>query len=70
VQTLLPNFENINVAMGHQSENASSITGAMISLSERMRATMDSLQTSYSFIEQLDRAAKSLQEEVTQFKVN
>ncbi len=70
VQTLLPNFENINVAMGHQSENAHSITGAMMTLSDRLRATMDSLQESYSSIEQLDSAAKSLQEEVSQFRVS
>ncbi len=70
VQTLLPNFENINVAMGHQSENALNITEAMMTLSDRLRATMNSLQTSYSSIEQLDSAAKSLQEEVSQFRVS
>ncbi len=69
VQTLLPNFEDINVAMGHQSENAQHISGSMMTLSQRMRETMDSLHTSYQYIGQLDDAAHILQKHVTQFKI-
>ncbi len=69
VQTLSPNFENVNVAMGQQSENAKDINQSMVNLSEEMQQTMDSLRETYAAIEQLNEAARGLQEEVSKFKV-
>jgi methyl-accepting chemotaxis protein WspA len=70
VQTLSPNFENVNVAMGQQSENAQKINQSMIHLSEEMQETMDSLRETYAAIEQLNEAARGLQDEVSKFKVS
>jgi len=70
VQTLSPNFENVNVAMGHQSENARKINESMVHLSEEMQETMDSLRETYAAIEQLNEAARGLQDEVSKFKVS
>jgi len=70
VQALSPNFENVNVAMGNQSENAQKITNVMENLSEEMLRTKDSLHETYAAIEQLNEAARDLQDEVSQFKVN
>jgi methyl-accepting chemotaxis protein WspA len=70
VQTLTPNFENVNVAMGQQSENAQKINQSMAHLSEEMQETMDSLRETYAAIEQLNEAARGLQDEVSKFKVN
>jgi methyl-accepting chemotaxis protein len=70
VQALSPNFEEVNVAMGHQSEHARGINEAMMRLSEEMQQTKDSLHETYSAIEQLNEAARGLQEEVSRFKVN
>ena len=70
VQTLSPNFENVNVAMGQQSENAQKINQSMARLSEEMQETMDSLRETYAAIEQLNEAARGLQDEVSKFKVD
>jgi methyl-accepting chemotaxis protein WspA len=70
VQTLSPNFENVNVAMGQQSENAHKINQSMVHLSEEMQETMDSLRETYAAIEQLNEAARGLQDEVSKFKVS
>ncbi|MFO7599204.1 MAG: methyl-accepting chemotaxis protein [Candidatus Desulfacyla sp.] len=70
VQTLSPNFENVNVAMGQQSENAQKINQSMAHLSEEMKETMDSLRETYAAIEQLNEAARGLQDEVSKFKVS
>jgi methyl-accepting chemotaxis protein len=69
VQTLSPNFENVNVAMGQQSENAQKINQSMAHLSDEMQETMDSLRETYAAIEQLNEAARGLQDEVSKFKV-
>ena len=69
VQTLSPNFESVNVAMGQQSENAHRINQSMVHLSEEMQQTMDSLRETYAAIEQLNEAARGLQEEVSKFRV-
>jgi len=69
VQALSPEFENVNVAMGRQSENAQKINESMARLSEEMKETMDSLRETYAAIEQLNEAARGLQEEVSKFKV-
>ncbi len=70
VQALSPSFEDVNVAMGHQSENAQKISTDMVSLSEEMQQTTDSLRETYAAIEQLNQAAKGLQDEVSRFKVS
>jgi len=69
VQALLPNFEDVNTVMGRQSENAQEINSAMVNLGEEMQETMESMRESHSAIEQLNEAARSLQNEVSRFKV-
>jgi len=70
VQALSPSFENVNVSMAQQSKNATEINTAIVNLSEEMQQTMESLHESYSAIEQLNEAARGLQDEVSRFKVN
>jgi len=70
VQTLSPSFENVNVSMGLQSENARKINRSIANLSEEMQTTTESLRESFSAIEQLNEAARSLQDEVSRFKVS
>ena len=70
VKALSPSFENVNVAMGQQSTNAMEINTAIVNLSEEMQQTMESLHESYDAIEQLNEAARGLQDEVSRFKVN
>ena len=70
VQALSPSFENVNVSMAQQSKNATEINTAIVNLSEEMQQTMESLHESYSAIEQLNEAARGLQDEVGRFKVN
>jgi methyl-accepting chemotaxis protein WspA len=60
----------VNVAMGQQSENAQKINQSMARLSEEMQETMDSLRETYAAIEQLNEAARGLQDEVSKFKVD
>ena len=69
VQALSPSFENVNVSMAQQSRNAAEINTAIVNLSEEMQQTMESLHESYSAIEQLNDAARGLQDEVSRFKV-
>jgi len=69
VQALSPSFENVNVSMAQQSKNATEINTAIVNLSEEMQQTMESLHESYSAIEQLNEAARGLQDEVGRFKV-
>ena len=68
VQALSPSFENVNVSMAQQSHNATEINTAIVNLSEEMQQTMESLHESYSAIEQLNEAARGLQDEVSRFK--
>ena len=70
VQALSPSFEDVNVAVGHQSTNARKINSAMVNLSEELQQTTDSLRETYTAIEQLNEAAKGLQDEVSRFKVS
>jgi len=70
VQALTPNFEEVNVAVVHQSTNAQEINKAMMHLNEEMQQTRDSLHETYSAIEQLNKTASGLQEEVSRFRVN
>lgn len=70
VQSLSPTFENVNVAMENQSDNARQITDETLHLGEDMTQTMEALQESYSAIEQLNEAAQNLQNEVSRFQVS
>ncbi len=70
VQDLSPSFEDVTVAMGHQSDHAQTINRAMMTLSEEMQETTRSLRESYSAIAQLNEAARDLQDEVSRFKVS
>ena len=70
VQALSPSFDDVNVAMGHQSENANKANQAVARLSDEIRSTGESLQETFSAIEQLNEAARGLQEEVSHFRVS
>jgi methyl-accepting chemotaxis protein len=69
VKSLTPSFEGVNESMQFQSENAQQINTAMVNLSEEMQQTVESLQESFMAIEQLNDAARGLQDEVSRFKV-
>ncbi len=69
VQALSPSFEGVNESMQIQSENAKKINESMVNLSEELQQTVDSLRESFMAIEQLNDAAKGLQDEVSRFKV-
>jgi methyl-accepting chemotaxis protein len=64
VQALSPRFEEVNVSMNYQSQNAQNINNAIASVSEGMKQTADSLAESCHAITQLNEAARELQEEV------
>jgi methyl-accepting chemotaxis protein len=70
VQALSPSFDDVNVAMGHQSENANNANSAVSRLSEEISSTAESLQETFSAIEQLNEAARGLQQEVSHFRVS
>lgn len=69
VQRLLPNFADISVVMGHQSDNAQQIHEVILALSDQMRETMESLNAAFDVITRLSDAASVLQNEVSRFKV-
>jgi methyl-accepting chemotaxis protein WspA len=69
VQNLLPSFEDVNEAMQFQATNAQGISSTMVQLQSEMQETMESLDESFLAIEQLNEAARGLQEEVSRFKV-
>ena len=70
VQALSPSFDDVNVAMGHQSENANKANRAVARLSDEIRSTAESLRETFLAIEQLNEAARSLQQEVSHFRVS
>jgi methyl-accepting chemotaxis protein WspA len=67
VQLLSPHFDEVRQAMGYQSGSAQKINTAIVQLNEEMQQTRDSLHETYSVIEQLNEAARSLQEQVSRF---
>jgi len=69
VQTLSPSFEEINVAVGSQSNDARAISGSMTNLKEELEETLESFRETYDAIQQLIDAAKGLQDGVSRFKV-
>ena len=70
VQTLTPRFETVNQGMQSQSQDAQRISEAMIRLGSVTQEIADSLQEASFAIEDLNKAARVLQEEVAHFKVN
>ncbi len=70
VQALSPNFEEVNTSMSHQAESAQHVSTTIEQLSGEMQETKISLQETYSAISQLNDAARSMQHEVSRFKVN
>ena len=69
VQTISPRFEEINVAVGSQSDDALNISGSMTNLKEELQETLESFRETYDAIQQLTDAAKGLQDGVSRFKV-
>lgn len=69
VQVLSPRFEDVNLSMEQQSDHAQSITAAMMHLNDEMQETSDSLNESFTAIEQLNEAVHILKNEVSRFKV-
>lgn len=69
VQTLSPRFEEVNMAVGRQSEDAGSISLDMTRLKEELQETLQSFHETYDAIEQLTDAASGLQDGVSRFKV-
>lgn len=69
IQTLSPRFEDVNTAMGNQSDRAREINDAMLKLSEEMQQTTASFKETFMAMEHLNEAARDLQEGVSQFKV-
>ncbi|MCP4104331.1 MAG: methyl-accepting chemotaxis protein [Desulfobacteraceae bacterium] len=69
VQALTPSFEGVNESMQFQAGSAHQINSSMVNLSEEMQQTVESLRESFMAIEQLNDAAKGLQDEVSRFKV-
>ena len=70
VQALAPSFDEVNAAMGRQSQNGQHINSLMSNLSEGMDQTREALHETYSAIEQLNDAARGLQKEVSRFQIN
>lgn len=68
VQALSPHFDDVHQAMGRQSESAQKISMEILQLNEEMQQTRDSVHETYAVIEQLNEAARNLQEEVSRFK--
>lgn len=68
-QVLLPNFADVNIAMEHQSANSRTINEDMLTLSNEMQNTMESMYESFLAVSQLNEAAKELQQEISYFKV-
>ncbi|MCT7950049.1 methyl-accepting chemotaxis protein [Ancylothrix sp. C2] len=69
VQSLPPQFEQVNHNMEQQSIAAEQISEAMEQLTDASQQTVDALRETNSALEQLDDAARSLRQEISQFKV-
>ena len=70
VQALSPRFEEVTLAMGRQNKNAAEIQAAMTALSDELHQTMKALHETNAAIEQLNETSRSLQQEVSKFKVS
>jgi methyl-accepting chemotaxis protein len=70
VQVISPLFDDVNVAMGQQSEHAKQISTQIMDLSRELEQTTESLRESFHAIGQLNEAAKGLEQEVSRFTVS
>jgi len=70
VQTLTPQFEHVNEGMKLQSESAGQITDSMVQLSQTAAQTAESLKEFANVTRQLNEASRTLQDEVSRFKVS
>jgi len=68
VQILSPGFEEVTRAMTQQTQYAQQIRHEINELAEGMRQTSDTLEESFQAIDQLNQAARGLQNEVERFK--
>ena len=59
----------MSVTMGIQVEHAHEIESVITTLGEEMQQTTESLKESFWAIEQLNEAAKGLQNQIVRFKV-
>lgn len=69
VKALSPSFEDVSLSMSEQAEEAQKVNQAMMDLSEDLDQTAQSLREAFLAIEQLNEAARGLQNEVSRFKV-
>jgi methyl-accepting chemotaxis protein WspA len=67
VQGLSPEFGEVNEAMGQQSAQANHIRDHMLTLSEEMQSTTESVKKSFSAITQLKEGVEALQQEMSHF---
>ena len=70
VQALAPNFAQVNQSMEHQSTQVQKIDGSILNLRDEMEQTRNALHETYSAIEQLNEAARGLQQEVSRFRAD
>jgi len=69
VQGLTPSFDTVSQRMDEQYQGAEQISVAIAQLSEASHQTVESLQETNSALNQLDDAARGLQQEISTFKV-
>lgn len=69
VKVLSPNFDQVTQSMQSQTGRARGISRAVGQLTEEMTQTAEGLKESFEAIEQLNDAARGLQDEVSRFKV-
>jgi methyl-accepting chemotaxis protein len=69
VQALTPNFQQVNQVIEYQSSNSEQISKSLQELSENMEATTASLRETFLAVGQLEEVARSLQQELTRFKL-
>jgi len=65
VQSVSPEFVQVNDAMGQQSAQAKHIRDHMLALSEEMQATTESIKESFSAITHLNEAVEDLQRKMS-----
>lgn len=70
VQCLPPKFDTVAEGMQGQHEGAQQITEAMVQLNEAAQQTAESLREFNQVTAQLDQASRTLQEELSIFKVS
>lgn len=69
VQTITPRFEELFHGMRSQSQGASQISEAVTSLSDMAQQTASALRSSNAAVQRLQETARTLQVQVSQFRV-